>query len=184
MNVHIDKTETAYLAGGCFWCLEAAYSRIGGVRAVVSGYAGGHLDNPAYEEVSRGKTGHAETVKVEFDAKIISYKEILGIFFSVHDPTTPNRQGGDIGPQYRSIIFYADKTQKETAEKVIRQLTEQNIFAASIVTEILPLEKFWPAEEAHQKYFEKNPAAAYCQIVINPKLAKLKTRFAKYFTPE
>ncbi|MDR3558893.1 MAG: peptide-methionine (S)-S-oxide reductase MsrA [Candidatus Pacebacteria bacterium] len=179
--MNTNKTEIAYLAGGCFWCLEAAYSRIRGVESVVSGYAGGSIENPTYEEVSSGRTGHAETVEISFDAAIITLQEILEIFFSIHNPTTPNRQGHDIGSQYRSMIFYTGETQEETAKKIVQELAGQNIFTAPIVTELKPLEKFWPAEEYHQQYFAKNPAAAYCQIVINPKLDRLKKKFGKYY---
>ena len=151
------------------------------MKSVVSGYAGGDTDQPTYEEVCSGRTGHAETVKISFDAAIITFREILEIFFSIHNPTTPNRQGSDIGSQYRSAIFYSSSTQKAAAEKIIRQLTEQNIFSAPIITEIKPLGIFYPAEEAHQKYFEKNPTAAYCQIVIAPKLAKLRESYRRYY---
>jgi len=172
--------ETAYLAGGCFWCLEAVFNRTEGISAVTSGYAGGKTKNPNYEQVSSGKTGHAETVKIEFDPEKISFEEILQIFFSLHDPTTPNRQGNDIGPQYRSAVFYADEKQKNSAKKIRRQIDGKKIYPHLIVTEILPLKEFYPAEEYHQKYFEKNPQAGYCQLIINPKIAKFRKKFSRY----
>jgi len=175
------KLRSAVLGGGCFWCLDAVFSRIKGIESVTSGYAGGILDNPTYEKVLMGNTGHAEVVRIEFNPRIISYGEILNIFFSVHDPTTLNRQGNDIGPQYRSLILYDTQEQGESAEKIIRQLSKNKIYANPIVTEIVPLRKFYPAEDYHQKYFEKNPEKAYCQIVISPKIAKLRQKFNNYY---
>lgn len=185
-----NKFESIVLGGGCFWCLDAVFSRVKGVESVVSGYAGGAIDNPTYGQVSMGNTshalnqngtGHAETVKIEYDPEVINYAEILNIFFSVHDPTTLNRQGQDIGPQYRSIILYDTETQKERAEKIIKKIDKEKVYTNSIVTEIKPLTKFYPAEDYHQKYFEKNPDKAYCQIVISPKIAKLRQKLRKYY---
>jgi len=176
-----DKLRSVVLGGGCFWCLDAVFSHVKGVKSIVSGYAGGSKENPVYEQVSMGNTGHAEVVKIEYDPKIISYQEILEIFFSVHDPTTLNYQGSDIGPQYRSIILYANQYQKELAEKTIGQFEKKNVYADPIMTEIAALNKFYPAEDYHQKYFEKNPDRAYCQIMISPKIAKLRQKFNKYY---
>ncbi|HAV11470.1 MAG TPA: peptide-methionine (S)-S-oxide reductase [Candidatus Moranbacteria bacterium] len=172
-----EKLETAVLGGGCFWCLEAVYLHVKGVESVVSGYAGGQRENPTYEEVSSGETGHAEVVKIGFDPEKISYEDILRIFFSVHDPTTPNRQGGDVGTQYRSIILYVDEDQRNAADLVRNEFTDQAIYGSPIVTELAPLEKFYPAEEYHQRYFEKNPEKAYCQAVVAPKLSKFRKKF-------
>jgi len=176
--------ELAVIGGGCFWCLDAVFSRVKGVASIVSGYAGGTKENPVYEQVSMGNTGHAEVVKIEYDSKTISYEEILRLFFSVHNPTTPNRQGNDIGSQYRSIILYDNINQKTRAEKIIQKLEKGEIYPDPIVTELVPLQNFYPAEEYHQKYFEKNPEKAYCQIVISPKIAKLRKNFARYYSAE
>lgn len=176
-----NKFETAVLGGGCFWCLDAVFSRVKGIESVVSGYAGGIVENPNYEQVSMGNTGHAEVTKIEYDPKIITYEDILNIFFSVHDPTTKNRQGNDIGPQYRSIILYDTLEYKEIAKDIIKKLDEEKIYENPIVTEISPLENFYPAEDYHQKYFEKNPEKSYCQIVISPKIAKLRKKFGNYY---
>lgn len=182
MKVQDKKSESIVLGGGCFWCLEAVFNRVKGITKVVSGYAGGTAENPIYQQVSTGKTGHAETVEVSFDPKIILLEDILHIFFSVHDPTTLNRQGKDIGTQYRSIILYKDQLQHDTAEKVLRELAEEDAYEeVMIVTELKKLEKFYPAEVYHQKYFEKNPEQAYCQIIISPKIGKLREKFAKFY---
>lgn len=175
------QLEKAILGGGCFWCLDAVYSRVKGVEEVVSGYSGGKTENPTYEEVSSGTTGHAEAVELLFDPEIISYEEILQIFFSVHDPTTLNRQGNDIGSQYRSIILYDTQEQKAVAENFIQNLEREKIFSKPIVTEIKALKNFYPANTYHQKYFEKNPEQAYCQIIISPKIIKLKEKFKTYY---
>jgi len=167
------STEKAVLGGGCFWCLEAIFNRLKGVHKVTSGYAGGHMTKPGYEQVSSGRTRHAEVIEVEFDPSVISYHNLLEVFFKAHDPTTPNRQGADIGSQYRSIILYADETQKATAEKVIADLTKSGALKHAIVTEVRLLEAFYPAEDYHQKYYERHTSAGYCQAVIAPKLAKL-----------
>lgn len=167
------KREVATLGGGCFWCVEAALVRLRGVEEVVSGYAGGQVPDPSYQAVCTGSTGHAEVVQVTFDPAVISYRDLLEVFFTVHDPTTRNRQGADVGTQYRSVIFTHTPEQRETAEAVIRELDAEGIFPRPIVTEVSPLEEFYPAEEYHQRYFERNPNQGYCQAVIVPKLAKL-----------
>jgi peptide-methionine (S)-S-oxide reductase len=165
------KTETATLGGGCFWCLEAVYERIEGVVSTNSGYAGGDEANPSYERVCTGKTGHAEVVQIEYDPEKISYEELLDIFWKAHDPTTLNRQGADVGTQYRSIILYHDEPQREAAE-ASKQMAAA-LFKEPIVTQIVPLDAYYQAEVYHQDYYEKNPAAGYCRIVIHPKLKKL-----------
>lgn len=180
-NDKSQKLETAIFGGGCFWCLEPALAHIKGVVSVVPGYAGGDKENPTYEEVCTGKTGHAEAVKIEFNPKIISYEELLHIFFSLHDPTTLNRQGHDVGPQYRSIILYADEKQLRIIQRVIEELSREKIFADLVVTEIKPLKIFWEAEEYHHNYFAKNPEKAYCQLVIAPKMAKFRQKFSQYY---
>lgn len=169
--------ETITLAAGCFWCTEAVFSIVKGVENVEPGYTGGSVVNPTYEQVSSGTTGHAEAVKVTFDSKVISLKEILEIFFATHDPTSINRQGADVGTQYRSVIFYNNKTQKIVAEKVIVSLNKQKIWENPIVTDVKPLELFYFAEEYHKEYYKKHPEQAYCQVVISPKVAKLRQRF-------
>ncbi len=171
-----ERRETATLGGGCFWCLDAAYREIEGVTHVVSGYAGGERPNPTYEQVCTGRTGHAEVVQVEFDPDVISYADVLDIFWAIHDPTTLNRQGGDVGTQYRSVIFYADDDQRRAAEASRDSI--QDAWPRPVVTEIVPLEAFYPAEEYHQDYFAKNPDQGYCQLIINPKLKKLRDRYA------
>lgn len=170
---------TATLAGGCFWCLEAVFLRLRGVHRVESGYAGGHVENPNYRAVCSGTTGHAEVVQIEFDPEVISYRELLEVFFAIHDPTTLNRQGADVGTQYRSAIFYHDQAQQQTAERTIAELEEQKIWDDPIVTEIVPLERFYPAEDYHREYYDRNPEQGYCQVVISPKVAKLRQKFAE-----
>jgi peptide-methionine (S)-S-oxide reductase len=170
-NVMSDKTELATLGGGCFWCTEAVYEKIDGVVSVTSGYAGGNKKDPSYEDVLTGKTGHAEVIQIEYDPDKIGYGEILELFWKAHDPTTLNRQGADVGTQYRSIILYHNDLQKDAAEKSIKKAS--SLFDRPIVTEIKPLDKFYPAENYHQDYYEKNPNAGYCRIVISPKLKKL-----------
>jgi peptide-methionine (S)-S-oxide reductase len=170
--------EKATLAGGCFWCLEAVFLRLQGVHHVESGYAGGHVDNPTYRAVCSGATGHAEVVQVEYDPAQISFRELLEVFFSIHDPTTLNRQGADVGTQYRSAIFYHDDGQKQEAERTIEDLEAQKIFDNPIVTEVAPLTKFYPAEDYHREYYDRNPEQGYCQAVISPKVAKLRLKFA------
>src|SRR5574339_812930 len=170
--------QTATLAGGCFWCLEAVYDEIKGVQGVESGYAGGHVVNPSYRAVCNGDTGHAEVVQVHFDPNVVSYRDLLNVFFAIHDPTTLNRQGADVGTQYRSAIFYHDDAQKQDAEAMIRELTTQQIWEQPIVTEVAPLTRFYPAEDYHREYYDRNPEQGYCQVVISPKVAKLRQKFA------
>lgn len=167
------RTEVATLGGGCFWCVEAVYERIQGVKSVISGYAGGTKVNPTYEQVSMGITGHAEVTQIEYDPAVISYEEILKIFWKSHDPTTLNRQGADAGTQYRSIILYRDEAQRMAAEKSKAELEASGYYDRPLVTQIKPLAAFYRAEEYHQDYYAKNPYAGYCQVVIRPKLQKL-----------
>ena len=170
--------ETATLGGGCFWCLEAVFDRLEGVESVVSGYAGGHVENPTYRQVCSKTTGHAEVARITFDSDVISFRELLEVFFATHDPTTKDRQGNDVGPQYRSIILYESDGQRETARSLMDALEAEGVFGRPIVTELEPLEKFWPAEQAHQDYYARNPRQPYCQFVIDPKVAKLRQKFA------
>jgi peptide-methionine (S)-S-oxide reductase len=169
--------ELATLAGGCFWCLEAVYKDLRGVERVVSGYAGGDAANPTYRQVCEGTTGHAEVVQITFDPRAVSFRELLEVFFTVHDPTTLNRQGADVGTQYRSAIFYHTPSQRETAGQVIAELTAARVWDAPIVTEVAPLAEFYPAEDYHQDYFEKNPFQPYCRAVVAPKVAKFRKHF-------
>jgi peptide-methionine (S)-S-oxide reductase len=169
--------EVATLAAGCFWCIEAAYNIIKGVEHIEPGYTGGTLANPSYEEVSTGKTGHAEAAQIFFDPKVIDYRTILEIFFTVHDPTSLNRQGADVGTQYRSAIFYHSEQQKEIALQLIGELNKEGIWNQPIVTEVVPLIKFYKAETYHKDYFKKHPKEPYCQAVIAPKIAKLQAHF-------
>ncbi len=173
-NQSSQRREVATLAGGCFWCLEAVFDNLKGVVDVVSGYSGGKAPNPSYKLVCTGTTGHAEVVQVTFDPDQISYKELLEVFFSIHDPTTRNRQGADVGTQYRSAIFYHSPEQKATAEEVIRELDAAKLWHGPIVTEVAPFKAFYPAEDYHQEYFANNPEQPYCQIVIAPKVAKFR----------
>ena len=170
-------SEIATLAGGCFWCLEAVYDELQGVTDVVSGYSGGARANPTYQQVSAGATGHAEAVHITFDPAVVSFRELLEVFFTIHDPTTPNRQGADIGPQYRSAIFYHTPQQQATAKQVIEDLNAAKIWDAPIVTEVAPFAAFYPAEAYHQEYYQRNPYAPYCQVVIAPKVAKFRKKF-------
>src|SRR5438094_3834551 len=169
--------ETATLGGGCFWCLEAVYDELKGVERVVSGYAGGQVANPSYEQVCSGRTGHAEVTQITFDPRAISFEQLLEVFFTIHDPTTLNRQGHDVGTQYRSIILYHSPEQKATAEKAIEELTASKLWGAPIVTTIEPLTVFYPAEEYHQHYFVRNPGQGYCQAIVAPKVAKARSHF-------
>lgn len=168
---------TATLGAGCFWCVEAIFDALRGVNSVVSGYSGGHTENPTYREVCSESTGHAEVVQIEFDENEISFADILRIFFAVHDPTTLNRQGNDIGTSYRSAIFYHDGEQKRVAEQIIKEVTEAAIYDDPIVTEVAPFTAFWPAEDYHQEYFENNPTQPYCAAVVAPKVAKFRKVF-------
>lgn len=171
------STTMATLAGGCFWCLEAVFDRLQGVRSVVSGYAGGHVENPSYQAVCTGTTGHAEVVQIEFDPQQVSYRDLLGVFFAIHDPTTLNRQGADVGTQYRSVIFPHDAEQEATARQVIQELEGEQIWGRPIVTAIEPLQAFYPAEDYHQEYFARNPNQPYCQAVVAPKVAKFRQQY-------
>ncbi|MGE0102288.1 MAG: peptide-methionine (S)-S-oxide reductase MsrA [Blastocatellales bacterium] len=170
-----ERIEQATLGGGCFWCLEAAFLELRGIERVVSGYAGGHVDDPTYHQVCSGFTGHAEVVQVDFDPDVITYRDLLGVFFTIHDPTTLNRQGYDVGTQYRSAIFYHSDEQKSEAEAVIAEV--QPIWDDPIVTEVVPLERFYPAEDYHQNYFENNPNQPYCRAVVAPKVAKVRQKY-------
>lgn len=169
--------EVATLGGGCFWCTEAAFSELAGVVKVEPGYAGGHFENSSYEDVCYGETGHAEVVQVTFDPEVLPYRDLLQIFFSIHDPSTLNRQGADMGTQYRSIILYHSETQKQVAEQVIRELNAEKVWPSAIVTQVVPFDAFYAAEEYHREYFRRNPKQAYCQVVIAPKLKKLREHY-------
>ena len=174
---HNKREEVATLGGGCFWCIEAAFDEIKGVVNVESGYAGGKTASPTYEQVCTGATGHAEVVQVTFDPRSISFKEILEIFFTAHDPTTLNRQGADVGTQYRSVIFYHNEKQKSIAEQVIAELDDEKVWDDPIVTQVEPFKGFYEAEEYHRRYFSRYPEAAYCRVVIAPKIAKLRKKY-------
>ncbi|HET6566910.1 MAG TPA: peptide-methionine (S)-S-oxide reductase MsrA [Rhodothermales bacterium] len=170
--------EVATFGGGCFWCLEPVFDDVRGVEDVVSGYSGGRRPNPTYEQVCSGATGHAEVVQVTFDPAVISYRDLLAVFFAIHDPTTLNRQGADVGTQYRSVIFYHSPEQKETADALIDEVNREEIWKDPIVTQVLPFEVFYSAEGYHQEYFERNPNQPYCQVVISPKVAKFRQKHA------
>ncbi len=173
----VEGREVATLAGGCFWCLEAVYDELRGVESVVSGYAGGSVPDPTYQQVCSGATGHAEVVQLTFDPRQVSFRELLEVFFTIHDPTTLNRQGADVGTQYRSAVFYHSPEQRETAHEVIRELEEARVWDAPVVTEVVPLDKFYPAEEYHQEYFRRNPVQPYCRVVVAPKVSKFRRKF-------
>jgi peptide-methionine (S)-S-oxide reductase len=170
--------EVATLAGGCFWCLEAVFDEMQGVESVVSGYMGGNTADPSYEQVCSGTTGHAEVVQITFDPARLSYRDLLRVFFAIHDPTTLNRQGNDVGTQYRSAIFHHTPEQKAAAHKTIAELTEEGVFRAPIVTEVEEAGTFYPAEDYHQEYYAHNPYQPYCQVVVEPKLAKFRRQFS------
>ncbi|MFL6283597.1 MAG: peptide-methionine (S)-S-oxide reductase MsrA [Pyrinomonadaceae bacterium] len=172
-----QSKELATLAGGCFWCLEAVYKELRGVERVVSGYAGGHVERPSYRDVCDGTTGHAEVVQITFDPSLVSYKELLEVFFTIHDPTTLNRQGADVGTQYRSAVFYHTPEQRETAEQTIAEMEAARVWDSTIVTEVVPLDRFYPAEDYHQDYFENNPSQPYCRAVVAPKVSKFRKLF-------
>jgi peptide-methionine (S)-S-oxide reductase len=181
MSIHFRETVLfgqAVFGGGCFWCLEAVFRELEGVERVTCGYSGGDPEKATYEQVCTGTTGHAEVVQVSFNPEKISYEKLLEVFFRIHDPTTRDRQGNDVGPQYRSVIFFSSESQRQVAEQLKRELDASGQFEAPIVTEIAPLNRFHPAEEEHQRYFERNPEQAYCQAVIQPKLEKLRRAFA------
>jgi peptide-methionine (S)-S-oxide reductase len=181
MNTNL---QTATLAGGCFWCLEAVYDEIKGVHGVESGYAGGQMANPTYRAVCNGDTGHAEVIQVHFDPNVVSYRDLLNVFFAIHDPTTLNRQGADVGTQYRSAIFYHDEEQKKTAEDLIKDLNAQKIWDRPIVTEVTKLDKFYMAEDYHQEYFARNPYQPYCMAVVSPKVSKFRKHFIEMLKKE
>ena len=171
--------ETAVFANGCFWCTEAVFSSLKGVSSVVPGYSGGTMADPTYEKVSDGNTGHAESIKIEFDPSVITYDDLLAVFFNTHDPTTLNRQGNDVGTQYRSAIFYANDEQKKKAEALVKELNDSKAYDKDVVTEVQPLEKFYEAEDYHHEYYAHNADQPYCQLVIAPKLEKLQKKFAE-----
>jgi peptide-methionine (S)-S-oxide reductase len=173
-----SSSEVATLGGGCFWCLEAAFEQLRGVEKVVSGYSGGHVQQPTYQQVCSGTTGHAEVVQIHYDPGEVSYQDLLRVFFTVHDPTTVDRQGNDVGPQYRSAVFYHSPQQKADAEQVIRELGAEGIWDAPIVTEVAPFQRFYPAEEYHQEYYRNNPNQPYCRVVVAPKVAKFRKAFS------
>lgn len=175
----MERFQIAVFGGGCFWCTEAVFKMLKGVVSVVPGYAGGTKPNPSYEEVSAGKTGHAEVSRIEFDPKQISYNDLLTVFFATHDPTTLNRQGNDVGTQYRSMILYTDELQKDEAERFIKEINDSHPGGAPVVTEVKPLEKFYEAEKYHHDYYTNNSSQAYCQVVINPKLDKVREKFSE-----
>jgi peptide-methionine (S)-S-oxide reductase len=176
----VRGTEAATLGGGCFWCLEAVFEEMEGVKSVVSGYAGGTVKNPSYDDVCSGTTGHAEVVRIEFDPKVVGFEKILDVFFTIHDPTTMDRQGADAGSQYRSVILYHDDRQKEVAEKKIKDLESSKKFGRPIVTQVVPLGAFYEAEKYHQDYFKKNPQAGYCRAVVAPKVIKFQEIFPEW----
>jgi len=172
-----NDREVATLGGGCFWCTEAVFQDLRGVEQVQSGYSGGHVPNPTYEEVCGKGTGHAEVIQVTFDPSVVTFRELLEVFFTVHDPTTPNRQGADVGPQYRSAIFFHSPEQKEVAQEVIRDVNERQLWGAPVVTEVAEFAEFYPAESYHDDYFRRNPYQGYCQVVIAPKVSKFRKQY-------
>lgn len=178
------KREVATIGGGCFWCLEAVYDELKGVTDVVSGYSGGHVVNPTYEQVCGKNTGHAEVVQLTFDPDVISFHDVLKVFFTIHDPTTLNRQGNDVGPQYRSAIFYHGAEQKAAAEEIIAELSRDGLWPRPIVTEVTAFEAFYPAEDYHQEYFARNPNQGYCQAIIAPKVAKFRKMYVERLKAE
>jgi len=179
-----SNLQIATLAGGCFWCLEAVFDEVKGVQSVESGYAGGHVENPSYKAVCTGMTGHAEVVRVTFDPEIVSYRDLLHVFFGIHDPTTLNRQGADVGTQYRSAIFYHDEEQKKIAEEVIKELEAQKIWDRPIVTTLEKMDKFYVAEDYHQEYFANNRYQPYCMAVVAPKVSKFRKHYMEMLKKE
>jgi len=173
------ETQIATLAGGCFWCLEAVFDDLKGVESVESGYSGGHVPNPTYKQVCSDTTGHAEAVRITFDPAVIPYADLLRVFFAIHDPTTLNRQGNDVGTSYRSAIFYHDEEQKKTAEAIIKEFTDAKVWSNPVVTEVTKFDAFYIAEDYHQEYFKKNPYQGYCQVVVAPKVAKFRKQFVE-----
>lgn len=183
VNINImgeNKSEVAILGGGCYWCLEAVYQKVKGVEKIESGFSGGFIKNPAYREVTTGRTGHAEVVKITFNPDVISYKVLLSIFFTIHDPTSLNRQGADVGTQYRSVIFYMNKEQKEIAKSIMKQLEDEGVYDKALVTQLVEEGAFYKAEESHQNYYSRNTQQPYCQIVINPKINKFRNNFKEW----
>ena len=176
--------KTAVFGGGCFWCTEAVFQMLKGVTKVEPGYAGGTVENPSYERVSEGNSGHAEVIQVTYDPTLITFEDLLTVFFGSHDPTTPNRQGNDVGLQYRSVIFYDSDADRLVAEKVIKEVNESLADGTRVVTQLVPLEKFYPAETYHKDYYAKNSSAPYCQLIIEPKLEKVRKRFAELVNPQ
>lgn len=172
------ELEIATLGGGCFWCLEAVFDEMTGVEAVESGYMGGRIANPSYQQVCTGRSGHAEVIRLWFDPAVVAFREVLEVFFAIHDPTTLNRQGNDQGTQYRSVIFYESEAQRAAAETVIRELDAQGLFPGPIITDVTPATAFYPAEDYHQNYFVNNPAQSYCAFIITPKLQKFRSKFS------
>ena len=183
MTAPTPRLETATLGGGCFWCVEAVFEQLKGVHSVVSGYSGGATENPTYRDVCSGSTGHAEAVQIDFDPTVVPYRDIFEVFFATHDPTTLNRQGADVGTQYRSVIFYHSPQQKAVAEEVIADLNQQGIWSRPIVTEIAPAAPFYRAEDYHLGYYRENPSQPYCQAVIEPKVVKFRQKFADKLKP-
>ncbi len=179
MTTSSTTTASATLAGGCFWCIESAFNQVQGIESAVSGYAGGDTESPTYEQICSGNTGHAEVVRLTYNPEHISYREILEIFFALHDPTQLNRQGNDVGTQYRSAVFYHDEAQKAAAEAIIQEMTDDKVWPAPVVTEVVPLTNYYEAEAYHQSYFKNNPQNQYCAMVVAPKLAKFKKTFAE-----
>lgn len=177
MNLEANNKQVIYLGGGCFWCIESVFERLKGVEKAVSGYMGGEMSNPTYQEVCSGKTGHAEVVKIEFDPQLVSLDQLLRVFFAVHDPTTPNRQGNDVGTQYRSAIFYTSDIQLKTVNNYMEDLRKNGVFDRDIVTQVVKAGEFYEAEAYHQDYFRRNPNQPYCQIVVAPKVKKLEVNF-------
>ncbi|MEZ4880109.1 MAG: peptide-methionine (S)-S-oxide reductase MsrA [Chitinophagales bacterium] len=175
-----ENLQIATFGGGCFWCIETIFQQLKGVARVESGYSGGHKENPTYKEVCTGTTGHAEVVQIYYDENSISFAQLLKVFFTVHDPTTPNRQGNDIGTQYRSVVFYHNETQKSLTEQIINQLNEAKVYQNPIVTAVSPFEKFYKAEDYHQDYYNLNPEQSYCKLVIQPKVEKFEKIFKEY----
>ncbi len=176
------SNETATLGGGCFWCLDAVFRQLNGVEKVVSGYAGGNAANPSYGDVCTGTTGHAEVVQITFDPSVISFRDLLGVFFTIHDPTTQDRQGADVGTQYRSVVLYQSNEQRDQTKAVIEELTRERVWDAPIVTQLVPLTSFYPAEQYHQDYYANNAGQPYCQIVIAPKVAKFRKKYLDRLT--
>lgn len=180
INMAGQKSETAILGGGCFWCLEAVYQRVKGVEKVESGFSGGYIKNPAYREVTSGRTGHAEVVKITYNPDILSFEVLLSIFFTIHDPTTLNRQGADVGTQYRSVIFYSNEEKKKVAQSVMKELADSQVYDDPIVTQLVEEAPFYKAEDYHQNYFNNNAQQPYCQVVVAPKVRKFREKFSEW----